>query len=839
MWVLRVLNLRNVRRQPMRSVLAILAVGAGVTLASAVVVERQSIDHSLSRLGRQLAGPTPLRVEGATNHGGLDPAVVDRVRAVAGVESTIPVVQTVTVAGGDRAREVNVVTIGVDCSVERIVGNVGCTSEAVNSAHDSDPPFVAPALLRRLGPNAKIRTDVGAISLATAIAVPQLDGANDGRLVIFPLPQAQRLFARSGRIDAIYVVPTKGTPVAALKLRIAGAIGPWNTVLGATQPVPEARVGDLLAGFFAMFGIIGLGVGAVLIGSAVALSLEERRRELAVTSALGATPAMVIGGALLEAGILGVAGGVLGALGGIALAHPLVGGVSRITQRATGIVIGVHAGGFVVALSIALGLGTAVVAALGPARRAARIDVAAELHQRSAVTDGRPARHVGRALVYTAIAVAGLAATWLAQRNGALERWQPPTATVGITAVTLFAFIAAGAWAAVLLHAAQPLAARRTGAIGVVIGNLARDPRRVAIMTGAVAVAVGVGFGLAASVPAIHDGISQSLGEMANGRVFVSTLSVNNSVGIDAKVPPSLEAAIARVPGVSGIDHDTFVMIGSTRRRRVPVVSYENAALAFPVFLGGPPGAVIDRGEAMVGAGLARERHLRVGSILRLETPNGFVSLRVGGVWQDPDNFGRGVVVAPDVLARAWGPQPPTQLWARPAPGVTAIELARRIRAAALDPHLRVYDQSEYVTILSHEIDTFIAPFRSLQKALLAVAFLATASTLLLVGVQRRREQGVLAAIGMGPRELARMTLAEGATVGVLGSLLGAVAGTMMTVAIEESGGILFGLQPPFRLALAACAEYGAIAVVLVIAAAAWPAWRTARLEVVDAIRYE
>src|SRR5256885_9905050 len=132
-WVLRVLNLRNVWRQPLRAVLAVLAVGAGVTLASAVVVERQSIDQSLAHFGRQLAGPTPLRVVGATNHGGLDPAVIDRVRSVPGVENTVPVVQTVTVVGGDRAREVNVVAIGVDCSVQHIVGNVGCTAEAVNA----------------------------------------------------------------------------------------------------------------------------------------------------------------------------------------------------------------------------------------------------------------------------------------------------------------------------------------------------------------------------------------------------------------------------------------------------------------------------------------------------------------------------------------------------------------------------------------------------------------------------------------------------------------------------------------------------------------------------------
>ena len=67
-----------------------------------------------------------------------------------------------------------------------------------------------------------------------------------------------------------------------------------------------------------------------------------------------------------------------------------------------------------------------------------------------------------------------------------------------------------------------------------------------------------------------------------------------------------------------------------------------------------------------------------------------------------------------------------------------------------------------------------------LQRALLLMAFVAVLSTLLLVGIQRQRQLGLLAAVGMAPREIAGMVLAEAAMVGVCAVVLGAPTSVAM-----------------------------------------------------------
>ena len=96
----RLLNLRRIRRQPLRAVLAVVAVTAGVSLAVSVVVLTTSISRSITDFGRRLGGPAPLRVVGAASRAGLDEAVLGKVETTPGVGAAVPVVQAVTFAQG-------------------------------------------------------------------------------------------------------------------------------------------------------------------------------------------------------------------------------------------------------------------------------------------------------------------------------------------------------------------------------------------------------------------------------------------------------------------------------------------------------------------------------------------------------------------------------------------------------------------------------------------------------------------------------------------------------------------------------------------------------------------
>ena len=137
-------------------------------------------------------------------------------------------------------------------------------------------------------------------------------------------------------MDVIYIIPASGTSVATLKARLARTVGPWNGVLDSTEPPPVAQVAsDIFIPLFGLLSLFALGIGAVLVYNTLSLSLEERRRELAIVAAVGGTPRALAAGALAEAALLGVAGGIAGTFGGMLLARPLAHSLSDFTTFGT------------------------------------------------------------------------------------------------------------------------------------------------------------------------------------------------------------------------------------------------------------------------------------------------------------------------------------------------------------------------------------------------------------------------------------------------------------------------------------------------------------------------
>ena len=320
----RLLNLRRIRRQPLRAGLAAVAVAAGVSLAVSVPVVSGSLTHSFATFGQRFGGPAQLRVVGATSRGGLDDAVTSSVERTPGVAAILPVVQAVTLADrfdGRAWRSRTVLGLGLDCRVEAFVGPIGCSAQAIAAARDTDPPILSSNLARWVGANGRVRNDFGASSLAGAPVAAKLDRLNGGRVAVFALPVAQRLFARPHQLDAIYVRPQPGVDVQTLRARLQRVVGPWNGVLRATDTPPGA--GLALGTFTPVFGMLAffaVAIASVLVYDVVALSIEERRRDLAVVAAVGGSSRVVVGGTMLEGAALGLAGGLVGAVGAILLA---------------------------------------------------------------------------------------------------------------------------------------------------------------------------------------------------------------------------------------------------------------------------------------------------------------------------------------------------------------------------------------------------------------------------------------------------------------------------------------------------------------------------------------
>ena len=842
----RLLNLRRMRRQPMRVLITVIAIAAGVSLAVSVAIVTTSISRSLENFGGAISGPADLRVIGATSRAGLREDVLAKVEATEGVASAVPMVQAVTIADREPSPlssdpENFVAALGVDCRVEAFVGRFGCSQEAFTAGAAGIPLITSPTMLREYGPTGGIRTNVGRTELAGAIEMAPLDAINRGRVVVFPMRTAQELFAREGMLDVIYVDAAPGTSIAGLQRRLEAAVGRWNGVLKANEAPPA--VGQINEIFLPLFGILSmfsLGVGGVLVYNAISLSIEERRRQQAIAAALGGTGRVVVGGVLAEVGLLGAFGGVLGTLGGMVVAGSIIASLSSFTTRISGVTIDQHVTSSVWLTGIVLGVVVALVSAWLPARRALRMDVAAELSNRELRAEAAPRMSLTRALLWLGVAFIGLFGCWLAQRNGGLEMWQANVVPIAFVTCALGFIVAAGSFSALAVKAALPLLRRSDAATRLGAANLVRDPARTRVMAIAVGSAVAVAFIVASFNRSVEEGITRSFSSgRADQLVRAAIVPPNNAINIDAKLPPPVIEQLRAVPGVARLERSAVLLAGHEIGNLVGVIGFERPYRGLPMLDGTWDDEALRDGEVVIGPGLARLRGLRAGSTYELMTPDGFKPVKVMGVWENGDFGGRHVFMTLSRLEELYGPQAYGDVYLTPARGVSPDELVSRVHRAGLDPAVQAQTPDVLLANIIDELGYQLGSFWAIQRGLMVVAFVAVLATLLLMGVQRRRELGLLGAVGMQPTELGRMVVAEAAVVGITGTVLAVIGGVGIILAFLAITPVVIGYRDPFTVDLGTAAVYGLLVTVIVIVAALMPAVRAARVNLVEALQYE
>lgn len=865
MRLVRLLALRRLRLRPLRAVLAIVAVAAGGAMAVSVFVVRSSAESSVEEYGRTLSGPTELRVVGPVRRGGLEPTVVDAVAATDGVATAVPMVQAVTLAevGTDEAseapgegpgegsdvREVTgrpvteqpVTVLGVDCRVEALIGDLGCTAETVLDRGDR-PLVVGPGV----DPGARVRTQGGSVAVRDVPVLDRLAELGGGQVVVFGLDAAQRLFDRDGRLDVVYVEREAGVSVDGLRSRLADAVGPQNTVLDAHEGPPEVRaaLADALP-MFTLIAVLALGIGAMLVHNTAALSIEERRLDLAIVGALGGGPRTLAGVALAEAAVVGLIGGALGALSGAVVAGPIVASLSTFTERRAGIPLTVHLSWASVAVSLVLGLVVSVGAAAFPVRRALRADVAGELARRERRDEAAAPALLRRAGLWSLGTVAGLAAIELGTRDGSIEPWQVPVGALGFGVTTLTLIVAGGLLAPL---AVRPLGrlVDRTAAGRLAVGNLCREPRRTGVMVVAVAAASTTAFMTASYINGARVGITAEVVGNLDG-VQVTVVGEGANANLDTGMSPELLAVLDEVPGAEPVARRSAGVLTGARPADLVLVSASQDPWLDQVTVRG----TIDEeafagGEALINAGLARDTGLRPGDVVRLPAPAGVVEVPVQAVVEGSGN--RSVQIPWELYTQHYEVPAPRAVVVEPAAGTSLAALARTIvdrvdEASAEgdlpDTQVQVLLPREVAARSADGVARELAPFWTLQRALTVVSFVAVLSTLLLVGIQRRREMAMLGAVGAEPATLARMVLAEAGIVAVLAVGLSASGGFVMLWALNRVAPLLIGYVNPLAPDWAALAVWGTASSVVALLAALWPARRAARTEVVTALDTE
>ena len=200
-----------------------------------------------------------------------------------------------------------------------------------------------------------------------------LGSTNEDDLVLVPITLAQSQFLGSDTVQTIFVEAasqgalgaayTEATDELLSLHQIANPKDADFTITSqASIEATASNVDKTLTVLLAGIAAISLLVGGIGVMNIMLVSVTERRREIGLRKALGATPAAIRRQFLVEASVLGLSGGILGS--GIGLVGAEV--LPHFISNTIAIVWWAVAGSIGVALVIGLGFG------VYPATRAAR-----------------------------------------------------------------------------------------------------------------------------------------------------------------------------------------------------------------------------------------------------------------------------------------------------------------------------------------------------------------------------------------------------------------------------------------------------------------------------------
>src|SRR6202022_818947 len=167
------------------------------------------------------------------------------------------------------------------------------------------------------------------------------------------------------------------------------------------------------------------------------------------------------------------------------------------------------------------------------------------------------------------------------------------------------------------------------------------------------------------------------------------------------------------------------------------------------------------------------------------------------------------------------------------------ISLRPGLEAAVADfPSLSVSDAAGVKQQFKNQLNTLLGIIYALLGLAVIIAVLGIINTLVLSVVERTRELGLLRAVGMLRRQVKSMIRGESVVIALFGAILGLVLGTAFAVALTkalQSGGSSGIIAIPYG-SLVLFIIFAALAGVI---AAAWPARRASRLDVLTALAFE
>ncbi len=785
----------------------------GEAFPESVLAEVTAVDGIVTASGT-LERPIPIPAD----YFDEDPAIPDRITAVTLVGVNPEDYRTLTV--------VNVVD--------------GRYLEADDEAVAVITQSLADAADLALGDTLTLPTPTGSTELTiVGIASPRLLPGNEE--VLISLAEAQHLLNMPGKINVIDANfdSVEADRRAEIEAAITNALGVSYTI-GVLQAGAEILTNIGTAQRILNFiGALGLLMGAFIIFNTFRTIIAERRRDIGMLRAVGASRRTVTGMILVEGVIQGAVGTAVGLLLGYLFALLTLSVVAPIGQQYLNIQLGQPAVSFgLIVGCILVGVGITVLAGVIPARAAGRITPLEAL--RPAVGQITIKRMAGFGF-WAGIVMIALAVIALVSGNGGLIGLGAILFTVGLI---MIAPALINPIANIFGNLMSYIFARQ-GTAQLAEGNLSRQPSRAAITASTTMIALAI----IVMAGTVLSSITATFTSMLENSLASDYLLVPPSVsvwGMNVGAAPELADELRAVEGMGVVS--TLRFAGTTINEvAVGLLGIQPDAYSQTsglTFMEGDPDTAfqeLENGRALIVNGvLATAAGLKMGDTITLLTPSGEQTYHVVGIASDYLNAKTTTAyISQGNIETDFGRTEDVFYQMNAAEGADQAAVSAGIKEALMPyPQFKLVSGQEYLEQNIGIFDAALSGIYALIVFMAIPALIAMVNTLAIGVIERTREIGMLRAVGATRKQVRRVILAEAMILAAIGTAFGLLSGLYLgAMAVQSFAALGFPIDYIFPASsliatIAAGLIFGALAAII-------PARQAARLNIVEALRYE
>jgi putative ABC transport system permease protein len=387
MMLLRLISWPYFRKHVLRTILTMAGIVLGVAVFVGMHTANQSVLYAFNSTVDRIAGKTELQVTAAET--GFDEQLLETVQGAASVRVAVPVIEAIV--DTQIAGQGNLLVLGTDMTGDRSLRDYDL-EEGDEAVIDDPLVFLAQPdsiiLTREFAERNSIRPN-STITLGTALGARQftvrgimkssgLSSAFGGNLAIMDVYAAQRMFGRGRTFDRIDLATKPEATIADAQAELRRLLGPGFQV---DAPSGRGQQFEAMTAAYSMMvsisSVFALFIGMFIIYNSFAIAVAQRRSEIGILRALGATRGQIRRLFLLES----AATGLLGSLGGVAFGLAIARGIAASIGQLISDVYGVAqradeiaTSPVLLAFALVIGVVTSIIAALIPARQAARVD---------------------------------------------------------------------------------------------------------------------------------------------------------------------------------------------------------------------------------------------------------------------------------------------------------------------------------------------------------------------------------------------------------------------------------------------------------------------------------